>query len=61
MVLELFESDLRPESQNKNTIDIRFVDLNEQAQGVVKLVGKATFYRNKGTPRENYRVIYPNR
>ncbi len=60
MTLELFEVDLKSESKNKPTSMVKFTDLTMEAQAAVRIVGKATFYRNKGTRLENYCAVYPN-
>lgn len=58
MRIELDEADLRPEFVNLPTSEVRFEHLTGEAQHVVHTSRTATFYRNKGTPNENYNRVY---
>lgn len=59
MKLELYEEDLREECRNISTSLVGFEHLTPQTQEAVRAVGRATFYRNKGTASENYNAVYP--
>ena len=59
MRLELNTGDLKPEFKELPTSQVKFEHLDPVVQKAVKCVGKATFYRDKGTHAENYNVVYP--
>jgi hypothetical protein len=61
MNLELYEEDLLKELRDCPTSSIGFDHLTTKAQEAVSVVGKATFYRNKGTVQENCNVVYPHK
>ena len=59
MKLELGIEDLRVKFRNQATLTVGFEHLKDLAQAAVRLVGAGTFYRNRGTDRENYTEVYP--
>jgi len=62
MRLELDETDLLDEYKDVSTSGVTFKHMKKEVQRVVALVGRATFYRNRGVKHlENYNAIYPPR
>jgi hypothetical protein len=58
MTLEFDDEDLKPEFCNLSTSKIEFEHLNEEAQAALRIVGRGTFYRHRGTSQENYNVVH---
>jgi hypothetical protein len=61
MILELLEEDLHSDCRNVPTSSVEFKHLTEEAQNAVTIVGSATFYRDKGSRKENYNRVYPSK
>lgn len=61
MQLELDRGDLSVDSKEVSCSKTKFGDFRPEVQAAVRLVGKATFYDDKGTPNETYNVIFPPR
>lgn len=59
MKLELYDEDLASEHKGCPTSSVGFNYLTPTAQEAVRVVGKATFYRCRGSNQENYNVVYP--
>ena len=58
MNLELCEEDLTQEFQKIPAQETKFEHFNDKAQGIIRSVGQATFYRYKGTSIEDSKVIF---
>lgn len=60
MIVELYDTDLSdPESRKLPARAIGFEHLSLPAQMAVRANGGGTFYRDRGTPLENYNAICP--
>jgi hypothetical protein len=59
MKLELNSEDLKPERSHISCARTAFHDFTEDIQAIIKIVGKATYYANKGLPSETSNIIRP--
>lgn len=59
MELELDEKDLQLDCKDVPTSAVTFEHLTKMAQTAVTIVGRATFYRDRGGQNENYNSVHP--
>ncbi|MDP3244515.1 MAG: hypothetical protein Q8M83_02530 [bacterium] len=61
MMLEVYREDLKPESAETSCSKLIFGDFKPEVQAIIRAVGQATFYDDRGTRNETYQVIYSPR